>query len=429
MVAPNSRTRPTAGALLALALGVLFILGFVRAHPPQPGDGAADASVPSPQIGDPLAHVESSEPPAEQTPSLVDAADAAIEQQVLRLSDELGRMWTQEPESLVRVIEKASRSSSTSPPVTLLLAIAHAETHGKILTVSEAAAVGLAQATPVAYLLEGYGGKLFLTDDYFRGVSAYIVKKPLGDADAIATRMLDRKKPLTPQRAARLHEAAVALRREGLEELEVLRGHAPAWFFAGIESADRRNEAALTELERLIRANDRARLTEYRDRIRKEYRDLRSVQKDSWKQYQKDLMAERDATLVAFFGIPASEVNLKHRYLAADILAERVDGRFSPERMAEFLVRHLARKAAEAEALETNRALLEQMTAALYNGGALNVKRMMAGLITSLPETERYSVKVPTTRQRLDQSLAGGGAAGALTRAQAFRRRFDGCHG
>ena len=173
----------------------------------------------------------------------------------------------------------------------------------------------------------------------------------------------------------------------------------------GIEAADGRNEAALLELESLIRSNDRARLTEYRDRVRKEYRELRTVQRESWKRYQTALIAERDATLVAYFGIPASEVNVKHRYLAADILAERVDGRFAPGEMAEFLVRHLTRKAAEAETLETDRARLEQMTAALYNGGALNVKRMMAGLITSLPETEKYSRKVPSTRERLDASL------------------------
>jgi len=411
MVTPNAPSRPTAGALIALSLGILLTLGFITTNRPDAVSGMPDAtSAPEPVVD---CLPEASQPPAVQTPSLADAADAAVEQQVQLLAAEMGRMWTKDPESLVRVIERASRRSSTSPPVTFLLAIAHAETHGKILEVSEAAAVGLAQATPVAYLLEGYEGKLFLTDDYFRGVSAYIVKKPLADADEIATRMLDPKKPLTTQQAAKLHEAAVALRREGLEELEVLRGHAPRWFFTGIEEADGRNEAALLELENLIRLNDRTRLTEYRDGVRKEYRDLRAVQRESWKRYQQALIAERDATLVAYFGIPASEVNAKHRYLAADILAERVDGRFAPGEMAEFLVRHLTRKAVEAETLETDRARLEQMTAALYNGGALNVKRMMAGLITSLPETEKYSRKVPSTRQRLDESLVADGAATA----------------
>ena len=46
------------------------------------------------------------------------------------------------------------------------------------------------------------------------------------------------------------------------------------------------------------------------------------------------------------------------------------------------------------------------MTAALYNGGSHNVKRMLAGLIASLPETERYMRKVPATRRRLDSVVA-----------------------
>lgn len=46
------------------------------------------------------------------------------------------------------------------------------------------------------------------------------------------------------------------------------------------------------------------------------------------------------------------------------------------------------------------------MTAALYNGGALNVKRMLAGLMASLPETEKYMEKVPATRRDLDARVA-----------------------
>lgn len=402
MVAPSSPSRPT---VVILAFAAVVTLGVASADRRMEAAEAIPAEVLFVEASAaPLPEPE--QPPAVQTPTLVDAADAAVEREVMLLSAEMERMWTQEPERLVRVIERASRSATTSPPVTLLLAIAHAETHGKILEVSEAAAVGLAQATPVAYLLEGYQGKLFLTDDYLRGVSAYIVKKPLADADVIATRMLDRKKPLTKERAARLHEAAVALRREGLEELEVLRGHAPESFFQELERADRRNEAALRELETLIRANDRARLTDFSDRMRREYHDLRTIQRESWKRYQKELIAERDAILAEHFGMPAAEVRSKHRYEAGEVLAERLDERFSPERMAEFLVRHLARKAAEAETLEPDQTRLEQMTAALYNGGALNVKRMKAGLIRSLPETEKYAVKVPTTRQRLDRTLA-----------------------
>jgi hypothetical protein len=77
--------------------------------------------------------------------------------------------------------------------------------------------------------------------------------------------------------------------------------------------------------------------------------------------------------------------------------------------MAEFLVHHLGRKAAEAAALDSRTPdRTEELTAALYNGGAHNVKRMLAGLITYLPETERYMRKVPATRRRLDGALNAG---------------------
>jgi hypothetical protein len=35
------------------------------------------------------------------------------------------------------------------------------------------------------------------------------------------------------------------------------------------------------------------------------------------------------------------------------------------------------------------------------------VKRMLAGLIRTLPETEKYMRKVPATRRRLDGAIAG----------------------
>ena len=59
----------------------------------------------------------------------------------------------------------------------------------------------------------------------------------------------------------------------------------------------------------------------------------------------------------------------------------------------------------------------EAMTAALYNGGSHNVKRMLAGLIRTLPETEKYMRKVPATRRRLDGVIAGAalGEAGVRT--------------
>jgi hypothetical protein len=70
-------------------------------------------------------------------------------------------------------------------------------------------------------------------------------------------------------------------------------------------------------------------------------------------------------------------------------------------------VRHLERKTEEAKKLARSDAEVERMTAALYNGGSHNVKRMLAGLIRTLPETEKYMRKVPATRRRLDSVIAG----------------------
>ena len=60
-------------------------------------------------------------------------------------------MWTRDADRLVEVLQRAQHDTTDSPELTFLLAIAHAETNGRILDVSEAGAVGLAQATPVAF--------------------------------------------------------------------------------------------------------------------------------------------------------------------------------------------------------------------------------------------------------------------------------------
>jgi hypothetical protein len=45
---------------------------------------------------------------------------------------------------------------------------------------------------------------------------------------------------------------------------------------------------------------------------------------------------------------------------------------------------------------------IEAWTAALYNGGLVNITRMRAGLMPSIRETQNYMQKVPALRQRLD---------------------------
>ena len=341
--------------------------------------------------------------PSKATPTLMEAADASITQRENVLARELSTMWTRNPDELVRVIDDASRAAKVSPSVTLLLAIAHAETNGKILDVSEAGAVGLAQATPIACRQEQIDGKMFVTADYTVGARAYILKKPLGDADRIATLVLDHygdKKTL--KKAKRLLGAARSLRREGVDELDLLDVWAGDSFFDGIRKMDKHNLHVLNELEDLLNHGSKRELRAFRTRARAEYRALLDKQRRTWTDYLYDLAGRRDALLVAHFRENADVVKKTKPYEAGEFLADELDVRFSPTRMSGFLVRHLERKSEEAQKLAKSQTDVERMTAALYNGGSHNVKRMLAGLIASLPETERYMRKVPATRRRLD---------------------------
>src|SRR5688500_7368679 len=101
-------------------------------------------------------------PPAKRSSEvtmLITDSQQQIYLRVKALAHEMADMWTRNPEELVVVIDDAARSVPSAPSVTLLLAIAHAETNGMILDVSEAGAVGLAQATPVAYRQENLDGR------------------------------------------------------------------------------------------------------------------------------------------------------------------------------------------------------------------------------------------------------------------------------
>lgn len=338
-------------------------------------------------------------------PSLTEEGEEQIQRRVSALAGELSRMWTRSPERLVRVIDRASRAVDQSPPVTLLLAIAHAETNGKILDVSEAGAVGLAQATPVAYRQEEFSGKLFVTDDYVYGARAYMVKKPLGDAYKIATVALEKRQGALA-RARKLLRSAKALRREGLDELEYLRPFTSDSFYDEVERADEYNRGTLSDLGDLLETGQRDSLEEFRDRMKEEYAVLREEQTIRWKSYQRELVAERDELLISRFGAPMKTLDEELVYEASEYLAQKLDDRFSATHMASFLVQHLETKRAEAKKLARASSHVERMTAALYNGGSHNVKRMLAGLIASLPETDRYMRKVPATRRRLDAQVA-----------------------
>ncbi len=349
-------------------------------------------------------------PPAEpsnETPTLLQVSEKKTDLRVKALAREMADMWTRNPEELVVAIDDAARSMPSSPSVTLLLAIAHAETNGKILDVSEAGAVGLAQATPVAYRQEGFDGKLFVTKDYLIGSRAYIMKKPLGDADTIASLIVDKDTPANRKKAKRLLKSAKDLRREGIDELELLAPYASKKYFTRIEEMDEHNRVTLNRLGKLLETGSKAQLRTFRNDVRKEYRALKASQLETWARYQKDLIAERDAMLAKHFGANPEIVKKSMAYEASEYLGANLDDRFSAKSMSRFLVRHLDRKSNEARQLAKRDQDVEEMTAALYNGGSHNVKRMLAGLIRTLPETEKYMRKVPATRRRLDGVIAG----------------------
>jgi hypothetical protein len=163
----------------------------------------------------------------------------------------------------------------------------------------------------------------------------------------------------------------------------------------------------LKKLEKLLATGSRAELRTFRNGVRTEYRALKETQVVSWARYQKDLIAKRDRMLVKHFRMDAKIVKRTMAYEASEYLGEHLDDRFSAKSMAKFLVRHLDRKAVEARKLAPREKDVERFTAALYNGGSHDVKRMLAGLIRSLPETEKYMRKVPATRRRLDGVIAG----------------------
>ncbi|HEX6087556.1 MAG TPA: hypothetical protein VF266_23695 [Thermoanaerobaculia bacterium] len=351
-------------------------------------------------------------PPAEpsrEVPTLVQVSNEQTELRIKALAHEMADMWTRDPEELVVAIDDAARSTPSAPSVTLLLAIAHAETNGMILDVSEAGAVGLAQATPVAYSQEGFDGKLFITDDYLIGSRAYIMKKPLGDADTIASMVVDKDTPKVRKRAKALLVSARELRREGIDELDLLNGHASKRYYARIDEMDQHNKKVLNQLGKLLENGSRAELRKFRNEVRTEYRALKQTQLSAWVRYQKELIAERDSMLEKHFGMDARIVKKSMAYEASEYLGEHLDDRFSAKSMARFLVCHLDRKGVEARKLArgASERRIEEMTAALYNGGSHNVKRMLAGLIRTLPETEKYMKKVPATRRRLDGVIAG----------------------
>lgn len=400
----------------AVALGVVLAapgawLAHVALDPP-----AAPAGATAPVAGQRIVEVAASAPAAVAvaaeaagnpllTPeamlvpsALLRAALTADEERAM--AAELDRLKTRHASELVSVISSASQEPSAIPP-SFLLSIAFAETRGRVLAVSPAGAAGLAQATPAAFMMEGFDGPLYITNQYLIGTRAYIMKKPLGDAVGIAERVIEGKD--THAEALELLARARELRRVGIDELEALEPRAPEVFMQRVNAADEYNVEILDQLGRLLETRaSKARLESFRDDVRKEYRTLLRVQQVNWKRYGESLEAERNRILARHFGDKPAKVMLERPYEAGEVLGKRLDARFSPTRMAEFLAIHAQTKRQQAMALGVPEEELEAWTAALYNGGLVNVTRMRAGLMGSIRETENYMVKVPEMRARLD---------------------------
>jgi hypothetical protein len=321
-----------------------------------------------------------------------------------RMAAELYRLHTRDATDLVAAIAAATQQVGSPFPASFLLSIAHTETHGRVLAVSPAGAVGLAQATPAAFLMEGYDGPLYVTNQYLIGTRAFIMKKPLGDAMVIATRVLDGE--ASHQQGLALLRSAKELQRIGIEELEALEPVAPEIFMQRVRAAEEYNAQTLETLEGLLtRRAPRAQLTSFRDRVQREYRVLLRTQQANWQAYADSLQRERDRVLRAHFGADPARVIRERPYQAGEVLGRELDARFSPSRMALFLAQHLATKRQEAIALGIPNEELDAWTAALYNGGLVNITRMRAGLMTSIRETQNYMRVVPELSARL-----GGGA-------------------
>lgn len=322
------------------------------------------------------------------------------------LAAELDRWKTRHSRKLVDTIAELAKSQPLPLPPTYLLSIAWAETRGKVLAVSPAGAAGLAQATPAAYLLEGFDGKLYVTNQYLIGTRSYIMKKPLGDAMTISELLLERNNSARRRKARALLSHAIELRKEGMDELEALRPVANDYFFDRIAEADRHNLATLQELGRIIdRGAPRRTTKRFHDRVRRDYLQMMNVQRVAWARYGRQLETRRDSLLRAHFKQDPAQVIRTRPYTAGEYLGRHLDARFSPSEMASFLAAHLSSKQQQALELGAPEEKLDSWTAALYNGGAVNIKRMRAGLIDRLTETQKYMKLVPSRSEKLERAM------------------------
>ena len=243
------------------------------------------------------------------------------------------------------------------------------------------------------------------------------------DELTISGRLLKKNTPAERKKARELITHAIDLRTEGMDELEALRPVANETFFRKIAEGEVYNLKTLEELETLIeRGAPRAEMLRYNKRVQRDYTYLRNLQRNGWAKYEKSLTARRDALLKTKYGQSASKVITTRPYEAGEFLGESLDARFSPTHMAKFLAAHLETKQQQARALGIADENLDAWTAALYNGGAVNIKRMRAGLIGSLTATMTVDQRPQGSQMRSCAARMPSSGSSGLRREGTRRR-------
>src|SRR5437762_1511445 len=107
-------------------------------------------------------------------------------------------------------------------------------------------------SSEVPILSEAARAEIEQREHALAGSRAYIMKKPLGDADTIASIVIANDTAKTRARAQRLLDSAMKLRREGVDELYLLELFGTDRYFNLIKNADQNNERTLRRLRHLL---------------------------------------------------------------------------------------------------------------------------------------------------------------------------------
>lgn len=405
----RARTKLGLQRLLSATLaGGFLVLAGSRLHEPatpqvapHPAAPAASAPAPAPAPAPrsvPDALVVPSEVFAPEADGALD--DAQVTQRLAAALSASGRV--RDAAKLVGALETAATYEAHPPPLPLAIALAATETHGRVLAVSPAAAVGLGQAMLVEAVRDGMS-PLQVTADDLEGHLAYVAKKPYGDALAVVRALVAPHPPVdAEQRAVAQIEAALSARGEGLADLQVLSTvadqayhdpDAPARYLRRAEEADARGTEVLHELERLLSGPHTARdLLRFAADTRGTYAAYFARQRLAWGNVEARLTRQRNIIIRRLHPrLTLKQALATHQYEDGEVLGEELDARFSPSRSSQFVLHHLQRKLGQAKPLARDHDDVLHVAAKLYNAGQGGIVRYEAGLsrATEMVDYER----------------------------------------